>query len=164
MAGKVAKIGIFVALAMIFSYIEMLIPFHFGIPGVKLGVANIVVVAGLYLLGAKETFVISLLRILLMGLMFGNGVSLLYSMAGGMLSFLVMCIAKKTRYFSVLGVSVAGGTAHNIGQLAAVAFVLGSSAIAVYLPVLLAAGVVTGALIGLLSRQIINTLGGKPLL
>lgn len=164
MAGKVAKIGIFVALAMIFSYIEMLIPFHFGIPGVKLGVANIVVVAGLYLLGAKETFVISLLRILLMGLLFGNGVSLLYSIAGGTLSFLVMCIAKKTRYFSVLGVSVAGGTAHNIGQLAAVAFVLGSSAIAVYLPVLLAAGVVTGALIGLLSRQIINTLGGKPLL
>ncbi len=164
MAGKVAKIGIFVALAMIFSYIEILIPFNFGIPGVKLGVANIVVVAGLYLLGAKETFVISLLRILLMGLMFGNGVSLLYSMAGGILSLLVMYIAKKTRCFSVLGVSVAGGTAHNIGQLAAVAFVLGSNAIAVYLPVLLAAGVVTGALIGLLSRQIINTLGGKPLL
>ena len=164
MAGKVVKIGIFVALAMIFSYIEILIPFNFGIPGVKLGVANIVVVAGLYLLGAKETFVISLLRILLMGLMFGNGVSLLYSMAGGILSLLVMYIAKKTRCFSVLGVSVAGGTAHNIGQLAAVAFVLGSNAIAVYLPVLLAAGVVTGALIGLLSRQIINTLGGKPLL
>ena len=78
MAKHVAKIGIFVALAMVFSYIEVLIPFNFGIPGVKLGIANIVVVTALYQLKAKEVFMISLVRIFLMGVLFGNGVSLIY--------------------------------------------------------------------------------------
>lgn len=158
MAKHVAKIGIFVALAMVFSYIEVLIPFNFGIPGVKLGIANIVVVTALYQLKAKEVFMISLVRIFLMGVLFGNGVSLIYSLAGGILSLSVMLICKKTNLFSVIGVSVAGGVSHNIGQILAAAFVIHNSSIFYYLVVLGIAGIVTGLLIGFLSEHIISAM------
>ncbi|MDO5154647.1 MAG: Gx transporter family protein [Eubacteriales bacterium] len=154
MAKKVAEMGVFVALAMIFSYVEVLIPFHFGIPGVKLGIANLVIVVGLYLFPAKEVFGISVVRILLMGLLFGNGVSILYSLVGGILSFFVMLFCKKVSVFSVIGVSVAGGVFHNIGQILAAMVVLWNVRIVSYLPVLLVAGVVTGALNGYLSKKI----------
>lgn len=158
MAKHVAKIGIFVALAMVFSYIEVLIPFNFGIPGVKLGIANIVVVTALYQLKAKEVFMISLVRIFLMGVLFGNGVSLIYSLAGGILSLSVMLICKKTNLFSVIGVSVAGGVSHNIGQILAAAFVIHNSSIFYYLAVLGIAGIITGLLIGFLSEHIISAM------
>lgn len=158
MAKRAARIGIFVALAMVFSYIEVLIPFHFGIPGVKLGIANIVVVTALYQLGAKEAFMISLVRIVLMGILFGNGVSLIYSLAGGILSLGVMLICKKTNMFSVMGVSMAGGVFHNIGQLLAAAFVIKNTGVFYYLAVLGIAGLVTGFLIGFLSRNIISAM------
>ena len=163
MSKRVARIGIFVALAMVFSYVEVLIPFQFGIPGVKLGVANIVVVAGLYLLKPKEVFLISLVRILLMGLLFGNGVSILYSLAGGILSFFVMLLFKKIHFFSVVGVSVIGGVFHNLGQILAAAAVIHNDKIMYYFPVLLAAGILTGALIGLLSDKIVHVLQTQEL-
>lgn len=158
MAKRVAKIGVFVALAMVFSYIEVLIPFHFGIPGVKLGIANIVVVTALYQLNVKDVFIISLVRIFLMGILFGNGVSLIYSLAGGMLSLCVMLVCKGTDWFSVIGVSVAGGVSHNIGQILATAFVIHNSNILYYLTVLSVAGIVTGLLIGFLSKNIISAM------
>ena len=158
MSKKVAKIGIFVALAMIFSYIEVLIPFSFGIPGVKLGIANIVVVTALYLMTPGEAFMISMVRIFLMGILFGNGVSLLYSFAGGILSFLVMYLFRKWNWFSVIGVSVLGGVFHNLGQILSAAFVIRSEKILYYFPVLLLAGVITGALIGFLSEKIVKAM------
>lgn len=156
MGKKVARIGVFVALAMIFSYIEVLIPFNFGIPGIKLGVANIVTVTSLYLFSTGEAFGISMIRILLMGVLFGNGLSLVYSLAGGLLSFLIMWIGKKTDWFSVMGVSIAGGVFHNVGQIVAAMLVLQNTVIVGYLPVLLIAGVLTGYLIGLLADRIIK--------
>ena len=119
MSKKVARMGVFIALAMIFSYIEVLIPFNFGIPGVKLGIANIVTVTSLYVFSTGEAFGISVIRIVLMGILFGNGMSLLYSLAGGLLSFLALWIGKRTSWFSVIGVSVAGGVFHNVGQILA---------------------------------------------
>lgn len=161
MSKRVAGVGVFVALAMVFSYIEVLIPFSFGIPGVKLGIANIVVVTGLYLLKPQDVFMVSMVRVLLMGMLFGNGVSLLYSLAGGILSFLVMLLCIKFHFFSVPGVSVVGGVSHNLGQLLAAMAVLRNGTLLYYFPVLLVAGVLTGALIGMLSDRIIKVLKGS---
>ncbi|MBR1866253.1 MAG: Gx transporter family protein [Lachnospiraceae bacterium] len=158
MSKRVARLGIFVALAMVFSYIEVLIPFSFGIPGVKLGIANLVVVTGLYFLKPQDVLWISVIRILLMGILFGNGVSLLYSMAGGVLSYLVMLVCKKAGLFSIVGISVVGGVFHNLGQLLAAMAVLQNENIVYYFPVLLAAGVVTGALIGMLADRIVKAM------
>lgn len=155
MSKKVARMGVFIALAMIFSYIEVLIPFNFGIPGVKLGIANIVTVTSLYVFSTGEAFGISVIRIVLMGILFGNGMSLLYSLAGGLLSFLAMWIGKRTSWFSVMGVSMAGGVFHNVGQILAVMLVMKNTMFVAYLPVLLVAGIVTGYLIGLLANKMV---------
>lgn len=158
MSKRVARLGIFVALAMVFSYIEVIIPFSFGIPGVKLGIANIVVVTGLYFLKPQDVFLISLVRICLMGMLFGNGASLLYSLAGGILSFLAMLACKRFRLFTIIGISVVGGVTHNLGQLLAAAAVLQNRKIFYYFPILLAAGVVTGAMIGFLAKRIVRAM------
>ena len=120
---KTAYLGVYLALALICSYVESLIPFYFGIPGVKLGLTNIVVVLMLYCVGTKEALAVSALRIVLSGFLFGNMFSILYSLAGGLLSFLVMYLLKKTKWFGVLPVSVSGGIFHNVGQLIVAAYV-----------------------------------------
>ena len=147
--------GLMTALAMIFSYIEFLIPISIGIPGIKLGLANIVTVVALYILKPHEAFLINLVRIMLCGLLFGNSMSLIYSLSGGILSFVIMLLLKKINGFSVYGVSIAGGVTHNIGQILAAMAVLENVMIAYYLPVLLIAGAATGFLIGFLSSRII---------
>ena len=116
-AKTVALLAMMIALALVFSYVETLIPINFGIPGVKLGLANLVIVAALYLIGGKEAFLVSVVRIFLSGFMFGNLASIMYSLAGGLLSLAVMLILKKTDKLSILAVSVLGGICHNIGQL-----------------------------------------------
>jgi len=156
MGKKVATIGMLIALAMIFSYIEVLIPINFGIPGVKLGLANLVVVISLYCLPLPWTWFISLIRIFLMGILFGNGASLLYSMAGGILSLFVMSIFKQIKGFSIMGVSVGGGVSHNVGQILMAVILLGNASISYYLPVLLVSGVITGICIGQLSVHILK--------
>lgn len=124
MKKKTAYLGVFLAFALILSYIESLIPFYFGIPGMKLGLANLIVVVMLYLSGTKEAFVISVLRILLSGFLFGNMFGILYSLAGGLLSFIVMWLVKKTGQFHLVTVSVCGGISHNVGQLFVAALVV----------------------------------------
>ena len=151
-AWRVAMTAIMVALAMIFSYVEALIPINFGIPGIKLGLANLVVVVALYTLNWPLAALIALVRIILSGLLFGNLASLVYSLAGGFLSFVVMALLKKIKGFSVIGVSIAGGVCHNIGQIVAAWFMLGSFKIVYYLPVLIISGAVTGVIIGILSK------------
>ena len=155
---KVAFFALLVALAFVFSYLESLIPFHFGIPGIKLGLANLVVVTALYTVGEKQAFAVSVIRIILSGLTFGGVFSLVYSLAGGILSFLAMLIAKRCRALSVTGVAVIGGSIHNIGQIIAAAIVMETPSIAYYLPVLLLSGAVTGAVIGVVGNLIINRL------
>lgn len=159
MGKKVAVCGVLVALAMIFSYIEVLIPFNFGIPGMKLGLANLVIVIGFYFLKPQEVLLISLVRIFMMGYMFGNGMSIIYSLAGGMLSFLIMLMLKKIGNFSIIGISIAGGVFHNVGQLIAAMIVLENVAVFYYFPALLISGVVTGFLIGILSKRVVRVVG-----
>lgn len=155
MSKKVAYCAILIALAMIFSYVEALIPVNFGIPGIKLGVANIVVVVGLYIIKAREVFVISVIRIILVGILFGNVMSILYSLAGGILSLIVMLLMKKMKGFSIVGVSIAGGVSHNVGQLAVAIAVVENLKLIAYIPVLLIAGAITGFIIGILSSKIV---------
>ncbi len=155
MKNKVAYMGLFLALALICSYVESLIPFYFGVPGVKLGLTNIVIVMVLYCIGAKEAFAISVMRVLLAGFLFGNAFSIVYSLAGGILSFAVMFLLKKTKKLNVVSVSVAGGISHNIGQLAVAALIVSNYRILYYGTVLLVAGIVTGFLIGILAQEII---------
>lgn len=152
---KMALFGMLVALAFILSYVERLIPFQFGVPGIKLGLANIVVLIGLYTLGTKSAFSLSVIRVLLTGFTFGNMYMMWYSLAGAMLSFICMALLKRCKGFSIVGVSVAGGVAHNVGQIAVAMLVLGKS-IMYYLAVLLVAGVVTGTLIGIIGASILK--------
>ena len=154
-ASRVAIGGIFVALALIFSYVESLIPFNFGVPGIKLGLANIVVVTGLYFLPLPDVCVISFLRILITGLLFGNLMSLIYSLAGGVLSLLVMILLKRTGQFSVIGVSMAGGFFHNVGQILTAMLVTFVPEIAYYLPILMGVGLLTGFLMGLIASRLL---------
>lgn len=158
MKKKVAYLGVLTALALIFSYIETLIPIHFGIPGVKLGFANLIIVIALYKMGIKEAYTLSIVRVILAGFVFGNLFSILYSLAGGLLSLTMMAVLKKTEKYSVFGVSMAGGVFHNIGQLIMAAIVLESFSIAYYFPILLVSGVVTGLLIGLVSNEMLKRL------
>ena len=119
--------------------------------GIKLGIANIAVITILYVLGVKEAIVINLLRIVLTSLLFGNVNSFLFSISGAALSLTIMIIMKKLDFFSCIGVSVCGGVMHNIGQIIAAVFIMGSEAIVFYLPVLIVSGVFTGVVIGVVS-------------
>lgn len=156
MKKNVAHIGVLIALGFILSYVEAMIPFHFAIPGVKLGLANLIVVVTLYLMDAKSAFVISLLRIVLVGFTFGNMNSLLYSLAGGIFSYIVMVCGKKMKGLSVLGVSVLGGVFHNVGQILVAIYVVQTVRLVYYLPVLLVSGVVTGVLIGIMAGILVE--------
>lgn len=155
---RAALYGVLIALAMILSYVETLIPVSAGIPGVKLGLANLTVFAALYMMRPADAFIISMVRILLVGFTFGSLFSLLYSFAGGILSYLIMLLCKTKGWLDKLGVSVAGGISHNVGQLVVAALVLENTAVVTYLPVLLLAGAVTGALIGMLGGLVIERL------
>ena len=154
MAKRAAYCAMLTALAMIFGYVEALIPFNFGIPGVKLGLANLVIVVALYLLPAHQVFFVQIVRIVLVSFLFGNLSMMLYSLAGGLLSFLVMSLLKKAGGFSVMGVSIAGGVTHNIGQLIVAMLVVQNMKIAYYASVLMIAGLITGGLIGMLAQRI----------
>ncbi len=155
MKRKTALYGLLVALAFILSYLESFLP-PIGVPGVKLGLANLVVVVALYRLRPQDALAIALLRIILAGFTFGNPASMLYSLAGGLVSFAGMTLLKHSTTFSPLGVSVVGGVCHNLAQLAVATVVLRTAPLLWYLPILLIAGVVTGAIIGLLAERIIQ--------
>ena len=156
MKSRVAYFGVFTALALIFSYVETLIPINFGIPGVKLGLANLIIVVALYKLPLQEVYLLSIVRILLSGFIFGNYFSILYSLAGGLLSLSVMALLKRWNSFSVMGISVAGGVFHNVGQMTVAMLVVETFSVAYYFPVLMIAGLVTGILIGVLSNEMLK--------
>lgn len=149
MTKKTVGLGFFLAMALILSYVESLIPFSFGIPGIKLGLPNLVVVLLLYRRGAKEAVAVNLLRIILSGFLFSNLYAILYALTGAVLSFCAMLLAKRARCFSVVGVSVTGGVFHNIGQIIMAMLVVETVYVGYYLPFLIVAGTITGAVLGI---------------
>ena len=148
--------GLLVALAFLFGYIESLIPLSLGVPGVKPGIANVVTMVSLYLLGPGTAAFISVTRVVLTGFTFGNLSMMMYSMAGALLSLAVMILLKKADILGMAGVSIAGGIAHNLGQLMVAAVVLKSPALFSYFPVLLIAGTLSGAAVGILGTLIVR--------
>lgn len=151
---KIAYLGLLVALAFIFSYIETLIPINIGVPGAKLGLANLVIIVALYTIGERNAFLLSMVRIVLVGFTFANLASMLYSLAGGILSFLAMCIAKRSGKLSTTGVSVVGGVFHNVGQILMAIWVVKTASLVYYLPVLIIAGLASGVAIGILGAMV----------
>ncbi|MDO4976043.1 MAG: Gx transporter family protein [Eubacteriales bacterium] len=148
---KVAFMGLFLALALVAGYVERLIPINLGVPGVKIGLANIVTMVLLYCVGWKEAVWISAARILLSGLLFGSGFAMVYSAAGAVFSILVMILLKKTKLFHSVGVSVMGGVFHNVGQILVAMVVLETKSLIYYLPILILSGLTAGIFVGLLS-------------
>lgn len=158
MRNKVAYFGVFTSLALIFSYVETLIPVNFGIPGVKLGLANLIIVTALYKMRLSDVFLLSVVRVVLSGFIFGNYFSILYSLAGGIFSLTVMALLKRAGGFSVIGISIAGGTFHNIGQLIVAMLVVETFSLVYYVPVLLLAGMLTGLVIGVTANELLKRL------
>lgn len=145
---KTVTLSALVALGLILSYVETLIPVFVAIPGVKLGLANTVSVFALYMLGMPYAITVSLLRVLLSSLLFGSSLSLLYSLVGAVAALGVMIFAKRVLRFSTVGVSALGGVFHNLGQTLAAAVVLENLGVFFYFPVLIVSGVVSGVVIG----------------
>jgi heptaprenyl diphosphate synthase len=154
----VTRLGILTAVALVLGYVEHLIPIT-AIPGIKLGLANTVLLYALYLMDTKSAVLLMILKVGLSGVLFGGVAAMLYSFAGGVLSLIVMILIKRTKGVSVIGVSVFGAAAHNIGQMIVACFVVETRAILAYLPVLLAAAVVTGILTGVIAKYTIRGLG-----
>ena len=154
---KTSELGFFLAVALILSYVETLIPITFGIPGIKLGLPNMIVVLLLFgqRYGAKEALLVNGMRIVLSGFMFSNLYAILYALAGAAFSFIAMLIGKRLRCFSVIGVSVLGGVFHNIGQAVVAMIVVETFAVSYYIPFLIVAGMITGAFLGLIVMEII---------
>lgn len=155
---RTAIIGVISAFAIILGYVESLISLGFFIPGVKLGLANLAIVTVMYIYGNKEAFTVNFIRILISGLLFTNIFSIIFSLSGAAISFAVMAILKNTDKFSVMGVSVAGGVSHNIGQIIIASFVVETYSVVYYLPVLIVSGIITGMIIGAVSGILIKYL------
>ena len=156
---KLAYMGMFLALAMIISYVEVLIPIVPSVPGIKIGLANAFILIILYLMGPKEAWIVNLLRVVLTAILFSNIYALAYSLAGAIFSLLGMTLLyRKEKAFSSIGIGMIGGVLHNTGQILVAVAVTLSPAILSYLPVLLVAGLICGALTGGLARLLIPIL------
>lgn len=152
----IALRGMLVAAAFTLSYLEAQIPAFIPIPGIKLGISNIVVLIALYKLSSLDAFAINIVRIVLAGFTFGSLSSMLYSLAGGMLSFLIMYVFKRYIRFDIKTVSILGGISHNLGQIILAAFILSNHYILMYLPMLIISGIITGLLIGIAGSLIVS--------
>ena len=149
---ELAICALFTAIALIFSYIESLLPIPFPVPGMRLGFANIAILAVLYLYGVRDAFIVNLIRIVLSSLLFGNINSFFFSIAGGMVSLAVMCLLKRFGKLNIITVSAVGGVVHNIVQVLISIWVLGSVAIGYLLPVFIILGLVTGIICGIVAN------------
>ncbi len=152
---KIAWMAMLLALAFVLSFLERMFSLEIPVPGVKLGLANLAVLMAIYTMGTKPAFIISLARIILDGMTFGNAYRMLYSFAGGVLSFSIMYLGKKWNW-SIMSVSMAGGLCHNIGQIIVAIIILKTPELISYLPVLIIAGIATGAVNGLLCGMIVK--------
>lgn len=155
---KIAVYGVMTAIALVLSYIESQVPAFFPIPGMKLGLTNIIVVLALYKTGSKSAMAMNVLRIVMASLLFGGPSALMYSLAGGMVSTLVMILLKRSGVFRVVTVSIAGGVAHNVGQIIVAVLITNTASVAWYLAVLWFTGMASGAVIGILGGELIRRL------
>ena len=153
---RVAFLGLFIALAMILSYVESLLPPLVAIQGVKIGLPNLVIMFMLYRVGSREAITVSLIRVVLVSLLFSSAMSMAYGLAGAALSLTGMMLLKKTNLFSCITVSVVGGVLHNIGQIAVAILITGTKQLVLYLPVLLISGVIAGVAIGICAGLLIK--------
>ena len=153
---KLTYLALTVSFALILSFIESRIPAFVAIPGVKVGLANIAIIFTLYKFGLKEAVAVSLVRIVLVSLLFGNPISMIYSICGAILSLAVMLILKKLTPLHEIAVSVSGGVMHNIGQIIAASIILGTNVVAYYLPFLMVSGTIAGIVVGVASGLLIS--------
>ena len=160
-AKNIAMLALLIALAVLMGYVESLIPLNFGIPGIKIGLCNIVILIVLLQYSWKEALAVSVVRILAVGFLFGNLFSIVYSLSGAVLSILVMTLLLKSGRFGLLGVSAAGGCVHNIGQLLVAKIVLPGLPLLWYTPVLMFAGLATGALVAVIVYEVMIRLPGR---
>lgn len=152
---RLVLLAVLTAVAMILSYVESLLP-SVGIPGVKMGLANIAVIFALFRFGWKEAAALSLVRVVLVSLLFGSVGAMLYSLAGAVLSLAVMALLRRIDRFSTVGISVAGGVAHNAGQILMAMLILQTKQLLGYLPVLAVSGIAGGVLTGLAAALLIR--------
>ena len=157
----IAKTGLLLSLSLVLSFVESCIPAFVAVPGIKAGLANIVVVFALYRINFKTAFTISVFRVLIAAVVFGSVISLAYSLSGAVVSLCIMALLKKTSFFSVVGVSVAGGVMHNVAQIATACIILGTDKILYYIPFLLIGGTVAGILIGTAGAVVIKRVEGE---
>lgn len=153
---QLVTLSALIAVAMILSYVESMIPAFVAVPGVKIGLSNIATVFALYALGWPYAICVSVVRVFLSSLLFGNFVSLIYSLSGAALALISMILLKKLDKFSSIGVSVVGGVCHNIGQVLAACIVMETAAIAVYIVPLLVSGTVAGIVIGIVAGNLVE--------
>ncbi|MDO5344533.1 MAG: Gx transporter family protein [Lachnospiraceae bacterium] len=156
---KYAKLGLFSAIAIIFGYVETLIPVVAGIPGIKLGLANLAILFILERYTYKEAIVVSLIRIVVIGFLFGNMFSIIYSLTGAALSLTVMTLLKNRTDASLWAVSMAGGISHNMGQLMIAMLIVENTSLIYYAPALLISGLLTGLAIGWLTTETLKRIG-----
>lgn len=153
---RLTYLALTVSFALILSFIESRIPAFVAIPGVKMGLANIAVIFTLYKFGIKEAVAVSVVRVVLVSMLFGSPVSMLYSLAGAALSLTAMCLLKKLTPLGEITVSVTGGVMHNIGQIAMASIMLGTNVVGYYLPFLLLSGTLAGIAVGIASGLLIT--------
>ena len=153
---KLTVLAMTLSFALILSFVESRIPALVAIPGVKAGLANIAVIFALYKLGAREAVVVSLMRVMIVSMLFGSVASLIYSVAGAVLSLSVMILLKKLTPLSEVTVSVFGGVMHNVGQIIAASLMLSTNVVVYYLPFLLISGTLAGIAIGVASALLIK--------
>ena len=156
-AQKTAFLGLCTALAMVFAYVEAVLPpIITAVPGIKMGLPNIVIIFLLYRYGWKQAALVSLVRLVVVAMLFGSAMTFLYSLAGAVLSLLGMMLLKRLGWLSVVGVSVAGGVLHNVGQILTAIFILQTVEIGYYLIVLAISGTLSGVLIGIVGALMIK--------
>ena len=153
---KLTALSALIAVAMILSYVESLVHAFVAVPGVKMGLSNIATVFALYTLGWPSAICVSLVRVLLSSLLFGNFVSLIYSLSGAALALLTMILLKRFGCFSSVGVSVVGGVSHNAGQIIAACIVMENAAISLYIIPLIISGTISGVVIGLAAGMLVT--------
>lgn len=153
---NVATVALLASLALILSYVEAIIPYTPGIPGIKLGIANLVALIALYRLGAKYAVMVNAIRVIVAGLLFTGLFGMLYSLAGAAVSLIGMTLLKKTNIFSISGVSMLGGILHNMGQLIVASFLIDDARIFYYLPILMISGTIAGVAIGVAAELVMR--------
>jgi len=162
MSKKIATYSILIALALIASFLERLVPISFTVPGIKLGLANIVIVAALYLLNSRAAVAIALVKVLVAGLLFGGASQIIFGLSGTALSLIIMIPAKKTNLFSIIGVSILGAISHNLGQLTAASIIVEDIRLFFYYtPALMLSGLLAGLTIGTLAFWVVKKIPSR---